>query len=159
LVREVLCPGFQHRVGLARWHVPSAFFGIYLGRGRPSRYQVFTLELFPGGRPAGRPPNPESIIADDQKSLVLLFDPDARLLFGSIQAKVMTAIGHKAGFINGLESRRAGSSEKLRGLLGIDTTSVRGKSIGRMVLAETKVSIDTFVQLLCLCASGFNQSS
>jgi hypothetical protein len=23
-----------------------------------------------------------------------------------------------------------------------------------MVLAETKVSIDTFVQLLCLCASG-----
>jgi hypothetical protein len=25
-----------------------AFFGIYLGRGRPSRSQVFTLELFPG---------------------------------------------------------------------------------------------------------------
>jgi hypothetical protein len=63
----------------------------------------------------GRRPNPESIIADDQKSLVLLFDPEACLLFGSIQAEVMTAIGHKAGFINGLESRRAGSSEKLRG--------------------------------------------
>ena len=39
--------------------------------------------------PDWRPPNPESIIADDQKSLVLLFDPEARLLFGPIQAKVM----------------------------------------------------------------------
>jgi hypothetical protein len=39
--------------------------------------------------PGRRPPNPESIIADDQKSLVLLFDPEARLLFGPIQAKVM----------------------------------------------------------------------
>jgi hypothetical protein len=28
----------------------GAFVGIYLGRGRPSRSQVFTLELFPGGR-------------------------------------------------------------------------------------------------------------
>jgi len=36
--------------------------------------------------------HPESIVAYDQKSLVLLFDPEARLLFGSIQAKVMTAI-------------------------------------------------------------------
>jgi hypothetical protein len=35
----------------------------------------------------------ESIVSDDPKSLVLLFDPAARLLFGSIQAKVMTAIG------------------------------------------------------------------
>jgi hypothetical protein len=32
------------------------------------------------------------------------------------------------------------------GVAAADTTSVRGKSIGRMVLAETKVSIDTFVQ-------------
>jgi hypothetical protein len=31
-----------------------AFFGIYLGRGRPSRSQVFTLELFPGGRQCDR---------------------------------------------------------------------------------------------------------
>src|SRR3984957_18039430 len=30
------------------------FFGIYLGRGRPSRSEVFTLELFPGGRPSSR---------------------------------------------------------------------------------------------------------
>ena len=29
---------------------PSAFFGIYLGGGRPSRSQVFTLELFPDWR-------------------------------------------------------------------------------------------------------------
>jgi hypothetical protein len=35
---------------------------------------------------------PGIYLADDQKSLVLLFDPEARLLFGSIQAKVMTAI-------------------------------------------------------------------
>ena len=28
----------------------SAFIGIYLGRGQPSRSQVFTLELFPDGR-------------------------------------------------------------------------------------------------------------
>src|ERR1700733_14755081 len=28
-------------------------FGIYLGGGRPSRSQVFTLELFPGGRQTG----------------------------------------------------------------------------------------------------------
>ena len=32
----------------------TAFFGIYLGRGRPSRSQVFTLELFPGGPPSDR---------------------------------------------------------------------------------------------------------
>ena len=34
-----MCPGFQNRVGVTRWHVPSAFFAIYpiyLGRGRPS---------------------------------------------------------------------------------------------------------------------------
>jgi hypothetical protein len=28
----------------------TAFFGVYLGRGRPSRSEVFILELFPGGR-------------------------------------------------------------------------------------------------------------
>jgi hypothetical protein len=33
-----------------RWLQDPAFIGIYLGRGRPSRSQVFTLELFPGGR-------------------------------------------------------------------------------------------------------------
>jgi hypothetical protein len=41
-----MCPGFQEPSRVTRWHVPSAFFGIYLGRGRPSRSQVFTLELF-----------------------------------------------------------------------------------------------------------------
>ena len=30
------------------------FFGIYLGRGRLSQSNVFTLELFPGGRPSCR---------------------------------------------------------------------------------------------------------
>jgi hypothetical protein len=39
-----------------------------------------------------RRPPPGIDLADDQKSLVLLFDPEAGLLFGSIQAKVMTAI-------------------------------------------------------------------
>jgi len=51
-----MCPGFQNRVGVTRWHVPSAFFGIYLGRGRPSRSQVFTLELFPSVRRYARNP-------------------------------------------------------------------------------------------------------
>jgi hypothetical protein len=37
----------------------AAFIGIYLGRGRPSRSQVFTLELFPGWRfPGWRPYGP-----------------------------------------------------------------------------------------------------
>ena len=35
----------------------TAFIGVYLGRGRRSRSQVFTLELFPGGRQSTRNPN------------------------------------------------------------------------------------------------------
>ena len=33
--------------------VPGGVFVTYLGRGRPSRSEVFTLELFPGGRHTG----------------------------------------------------------------------------------------------------------
>jgi hypothetical protein len=55
LVRQKL---WKRRVPVDTEHawllrVPGAFFGIYLGRGGPSRSQVFTLELFPGGRPSG----------------------------------------------------------------------------------------------------------
>ena len=59
-----MCPGFQNRAGVTRWHI-GVFrylsFGIYVGRGRPSRSQVFTLELFrvcedtPGTRRPGTP--------------------------------------------------------------------------------------------------------
>src|SRR3984893_14245738 len=38
-----------HWINRESFLATSAFFGIYLGRGRPFRSQVFTLELFPGG--------------------------------------------------------------------------------------------------------------
>ena len=42
--------GLHHCINRESFLAASAFFGIYLGRGRPSRSQVFTLELFPGWR-------------------------------------------------------------------------------------------------------------
>ena len=42
----------------------GAFFGIYLGRGRPSRSQVFTLELFRVGDNMARNPKSKPMVVD-----------------------------------------------------------------------------------------------
>jgi hypothetical protein len=47
-------PQQNREIRLMTFLDPGAFIGIYLGRGRPSRSQVFTLELFPDGRPSTR---------------------------------------------------------------------------------------------------------
>jgi hypothetical protein len=39
---------WPHWINRESFLATCAFFGIYLGRGRPSRSQVFALELFPG---------------------------------------------------------------------------------------------------------------